>query len=139
MTVGKTSWLQSLLSSTCNVPSRTQSPWSLCRRFFGISVVKPSAPPVAKKKPKKRAGDALESSIDTDPLYLQHLFSANVRAVRLARGMSQEELADRASLDRTYISSIERKLRNLSIQNTQRLAVALGVNPRELLDPIGGG
>ena len=48
--------------------------------------------------------------------------------------MSQEELADRASLDRTYISSIERCLRNISFQNIQRLAVALQVDPRELLD-----
>lgn len=117
--------------------NETQSPWSLSRRFFSISGVKPSAPPAAKKKPKKRTGEALASSIDTDPLYLQNLFSANVRAVRLARGMSQEELADRASLDRTYISSIERKLRNLSIQNIQRLAVALEVDPSQLLDPSG--
>jgi transcriptional regulator with XRE-family HTH domain len=70
-----------------------------------------------------------------DPLYLQHVFSANVRLVRTARGISQEELADRASLDRTYISSIERRLRNLSIQNIQRLALALEIDPRELLNP----
>ena len=81
----------------------------------------------------------LASSIDTDALYLHHLFSANVRAVRLAKGMSQEELADRASLDRTYISSIERKLRNLLIQNIQRLALALKVDPRELLASGGEG
>ena len=113
--------------------NETQSPWSLSRRFFSISVVESSAVPAAKKKPKSRAGDASASSIENDPLYLQHVFSTNVRAVRLARGMSQEELADRASLDRTYISSIERKLRNLSIQNIQKLAVALEVDPRELL------
>lgn len=77
------------------------------------------------------AGD--RSSVD--PLFLQHVFSANVRLVRTARGISQEELADRASLDRTYISSIERRLRNLSIQNIQRLALALEIDPRELLDP----
>lgn len=99
--------------------------------------MKSSAPAKTPKKPKSRAGVVHASSIETDPLYLQHLFSANVRAVRLARGMSQEELADRASLDRTYISSIERKLRNLSIQNIQKLAVALEVDPRELLSPAG--
>lgn len=75
------------------------------------------------------------SSPQIDPLLLQHIFAANVRLLRRARGMSQEELADRASLDRTYISSIERRLRNISIQNIQRLAVALQVDPRELLDP----
>lgn len=69
---------------------------------------------------------------------LQNLFSENVRAVRLARGMSQEEFAGRASLHRTYISSIERKLRNLSIQNIQWLAVAFEVDPQELL-ALGNG
>lgn len=70
-----------------------------------------------------------------DAKYLQNLFAANVRLVRMARGISQEELADRASLDRTYISSIERRLRNLSIQNIQRLALALDIDPRDLLNP----
>lgn len=79
---------------------------------------------------KRAIGD-----IRTHPLYLQSLLASNVRLVRVARGLSQEELADRASLDRTYISSIERRLRNVSIQNIQRLALALQVDPRELLDP----
>jgi len=55
--------------------------------------------------------------------------------VLVSQGISQEELAHRASLDRTYISSIERRLRNLSIQNIQRPAVALSVDLGELLDP----
>jgi ribosome-binding protein aMBF1 (putative translation factor) len=71
----------------------------------------------------------------TNPLFLQQLFGTNVRLVRTAKGLSQEELAHRASVDRTYISSIERRLRNVSIQNIQRLAVALDVDPRELIDP----
>ena len=70
-----------------------------------------------------------------DAKYLQNLFAGNVRLVRVARGLSQEELAERASLDRTYISSIERRLRNLSIQNIQRLALALDIDPRDLLNP----
>lgn len=55
--------------------------------------------------------------------------------VRNAKGISQEELAHRASIDRTYVSSIERRLRNVSIQNIQRLALALEVDPQELLNP----
>lgn len=78
---------------------------------------------------------AKQDDILSDPLYLQNLFAANVRLIRNARDITQEELADRASLDRTYISSVERRLRNVSIQNIQRLAVALQVDPRELLDP----
>jgi transcriptional regulator with XRE-family HTH domain len=72
---------------------------------------------------------------ETNPLFLQQLFGTNVRLVRVARGLSQEELAHRASIDRTYVSSIERRLRNVSIQNIQRLALALDVEPRQLLDP----
>lgn len=73
-----------------------------------------------------------------NPLYLQNLLSDNVRLVRLARGLSQEALADEAALDRTYVSSVERRLRNISIQNIQRLALALSVDPRDLLDPALG-
>ena len=90
-----------------------------------------AASPTSRLSRQKRAiGD-----MRTHPLYLQSLLASNVRLVRVARGLSQEELADRASLDRTYISSIERRLRNVSIQNIQRLALALQVDPRELLDP----
>lgn len=87
------------------------------------------------KKPAIRARADARETIESSPLYLQNLFSANVRLVRTARGISQEELADRAALDRTYISSIERRLRNVSIQNVQRLAVALEVDPGDLLNP----
>lgn len=71
----------------------------------------------------------------SDPLYLQNLLAANVLLVRKARNFSQEELAHRAAVDRTYISSVERRLRNMSIQNLQRIAVALAVDPRDLLSP----
>lgn len=74
-------------------------------------------------------------SAATNPLFLQQLFGTNVRLVRAAKGISQEELAHRASVDRTYVSSIERHLRNVSIQNIQRLAVALDVDARDLLSP----
>jgi len=70
-----------------------------------------------------------------DPAYLQQLFAANVRQARKQRGLTQEDLADQADLDRTYISSIERGLRNVSIQNIQRIALALQVDPRDLLSP----
>lgn len=96
---------------------------------------KPGKPPAASIKPRtsRRQGGAGGSA--GNPLYLQHLFSANVRIVRNAKGLSQEELAHRASVDRTYVSSIERRQRNVSIQNVQRLALALDVDPRELLNP----
>jgi transcriptional regulator with XRE-family HTH domain len=50
--------------------------------------------------------------------------------------MSQEELAERASLHRTYISSIERGHRNISLENLFHLAKALAIPPEELVKPI---
>jgi transcriptional regulator with XRE-family HTH domain len=48
--------------------------------------------------------------------------------------MSQEALADAADLHRTYIGSVERGERNISIDNIERLAVALGVSAASLLE-----
>lgn len=70
-----------------------------------------------------------------DPDRLLGLFADNMRQVRKYRDLSQEALADLCDLDRTYISGIERKRRNLSIRNIQRIADALKVDPRVLMDP----
>lgn len=66
---------------------------------------------------------------------LLEIFASNVRLIRGLKGLSQEALADLSDLDRTYISGIERKLRNVSIRNIQRIADALQVDARALLDP----
>jgi len=50
--------------------------------------------------------------------------------------MSQEQLADLADLDRTYISGIERGIRNVSLMNIVKIADALDINPSELLKGI---
>lgn len=57
----------------------------------------------------------------------------NLRRLRTATGLSQEELASRAGLHRTYVSSIERAQRNVSIENIFALARALGCEPAELV------
>ena len=62
------------------------------------------------------------------------LLGQNVRALRHTRGWSQEELADRAQLDRTYISQLERAVCNPSLQTIAQVASALVVKPSELLD-----
>ena len=67
--------------------------------------------------------------------HLLALFAINIRLLRKHRGLSQEALADLCDLDRTYISGIERKRRNLGIRNIQRIADALEVDARILLDP----
>ena len=59
--------------------------------------------------------------------------AANLRAERKTRGISQEELADLAGLHRTYIGSIERGERNVSIDNIERLAGALNLDVVDLL------
>ena len=56
----------------------------------------------------------------------------NVRKRREARELTQEKLAERASLDATYISGIERGLRNPGIKNVAKLAKALGLSTAEL-------
>lgn len=58
-------------------------------------------------------------------------FGERVRELRKSAGLSQEELADLADLDRSYVGCIERGERNLSIENVCRLAKAIGVSPAE--------
>ncbi|WP_172272127.1 helix-turn-helix domain-containing protein [Caulobacter sp. RHG1] len=67
------------------------------------------------------------------PSNLRLVVAENVRRLRRAAGKSQEELAERADLHRTYVGSIERAERNLSLDNIERLALALGVEPAALL------
>jgi len=59
----------------------------------------------------------------------------NVRRLRVKAGWSQEELAIRSGLDRTYVSSLERKVWNVSLSNIDKLAKALGVEAWVLLSP----
>ena len=60
-------------------------------------------------------------------------FGARLRRVRERAGISQEKLADLAGLHRTYVSSVERGKRNISILNIERLARALGVSMAKLM------
>lgn len=68
-----------------------------------------------------------------DSQELRKVFAANLRRLRQARGISQERLAELAGLHRTYVSSVERGARNISIDNIARLAKALDVSPEKLL------
>ena len=69
----------------------------------------------------------------------KQILAFNLKRFRTSTGLSQEELADRAGLHRTYISSVEHAKRNVSLENIFQLAVGLKVDPQELLKPIPKG
>ena len=60
-------------------------------------------------------------------------FGANVRTLRQAKGLSQEGLGQMAGIHRTYIGAVERGERNVSIDNMERIAAAVGVSIADLL------
>lgn len=62
------------------------------------------------------------------------LVGNRVRELRNKIGISQEELAGRVELDRTYITSVECGKRNISIVNIEKLAIALGVSLSEFFN-----
>jgi len=64
---------------------------------------------------------------------LKITFGKNLRETRLSRNMSQEELAAKAKLHRTYISDVERWKKNISLENIWRLAKALKIHIHNLM------
>lgn len=66
---------------------------------------------------------------------IREVLAINLRRYRQAAGLSQEELAHRADIDRTYISSLERQVYAAGIDVVERLAKVLRVEPWELLKP----
>lgn len=64
-------------------------------------------------------------------------FGSRVRAVRERLGLSQENLADRVGMHRTYLGGVERGERNIGLLNLLRIARALGVTPGSLLEEAG--
>ena len=66
---------------------------------------------------------------------LKGTLAYNIRLLRFENGISQEELAFRCELDRTYISAVERCIWNVALGNIERIADALNVEPWQLLVP----
>ncbi len=68
---------------------------------------------------------------------LLETLAENIKAFRREKGLSQEALADLCSLHRTYVGSVERRERNVTLASLALLAEALGVGVPELLTPRG--
>ncbi|RRJ85699.1 XRE family transcriptional regulator [Gulosibacter macacae] len=64
---------------------------------------------------------------------LQRVVGDNLRRYRQGKGWSQEEFAHELGVHRTYMGSLERGERNLSLRSVERLAASLGMEPLELL------
>ncbi|MDX2276956.1 MAG: helix-turn-helix transcriptional regulator [Hyphomonadaceae bacterium] len=64
---------------------------------------------------------------------VRRLLGRNVQRLRLARGLSQEDLAEEAGVHRTYVSGVERGVRNPTVTIVAKLAKALGVSAADLL------
>lgn len=65
---------------------------------------------------------------------IRKILAQNLRALRKHKGWSQEELAHRAGVDRTYISALERGIYSATIVMVEKLAAVLDVEPPALID-----
>ncbi|ELN8035932.1 helix-turn-helix transcriptional regulator [Salmonella enterica] len=65
---------------------------------------------------------------------IQALFGAHLKKLRLQSGLSQEAFADKCGLDRTYVSGIERGVRNPTLEVISILAVGLGIEISKLFE-----
>jgi transcriptional regulator with XRE-family HTH domain len=57
-------------------------------------------------------------------------FGERVKQLRLQKRLSQEELAHLANLDRSYVGGVERGIRNISLLNISKIAIALGITTK---------
>jgi transcriptional regulator with XRE-family HTH domain len=64
---------------------------------------------------------------------LNAVVALNLRRLRKKLGISQEDLAEKCGLHRTYVGAIERSERNITLQTLEKLAESLGVSPQDLL------
>ncbi|MEN9996341.1 MAG: hypothetical protein RL462_1117 [Pseudomonadota bacterium] len=77
---------------------------------------------------KPKAPETLPAAED-----VRGVLAYNLRALRVARGWSQEDLAHECDLDRTYVSAVERSRWNVSLSNIEKFAQALQTEPWQLL------
>ena len=78
---------------------------------------------------------SLDQTSSQDFLSARAILAQNLLLLRRKRGWSQEELAFQAGLHRTFVGHVERQIRNISLDNIERLARTLGVPVHVLLTP----
>ena len=64
---------------------------------------------------------------------LRQIVARNLRVLRKQKGLSQEELAFQAGINRNYVGQIEREEKSPTVDMIEKLAAAMGVRPEELL------
>lgn len=63
-------------------------------------------------------------------------FGQTIRKIRLIKGISQEKFADKCDLHRTYISDIELGKRNVSLENIEKMSIALNLKISQLFEEV---
>lgn len=81
--------------------------------------------------------DAEWMSKTNSTMSLRTRFARNLRACRVRQDLSQEQLASMAGFSRTFVSDVEREVRNCTIDNIERLALALKLDVSVLFVPVG--
>ncbi len=69
-------------------------------------------------------------------MHIREIFAQNLKKYRRLRGVSQEELAHLAGIDRTYVSALERKVYSASLDVVADIAKAFDVEPSELITRV---
>lgn len=67
---------------------------------------------------------------------IQKAFGQAIRKLRMEQGISQEKFADLCNLHRTYISDIERGVRNISLENIDKMAIALNIKISDIFKEV---
>lgn len=75
--------------------------------------------------------------VQPDDSHVLVALGSAIRSLRKARGLSQEELSHRSSMDRSHMGRIERGERNLSMVNLVRISRGIGCTPSEILKEAG--
>lgn len=105
----------------------TYRPWMYCPR-----------PHIVRLFVTAKLSEPYESMSPPSGQELLETFGRSLREKRKRQGLSQEELAARASLDRSYVGGIERGERNVSLENLAKLARGLDISLSELFSGIEG-